>query len=129
MLTLEQIEYAHAKVKSGADFPCYIKEIKTLGVIEFTTLVKNSSTIYKSVLGDVITSEAKYSELLIAKKTNKEQFLQCLKKHQMSKTDYATFCKDCAENGIEKWVCNLDDFTCTYFDFEGIMVLQENIPN
>lgn len=31
MFTVEQIETAHAKVKSGADFPNYIKEIKELG--------------------------------------------------------------------------------------------------
>ncbi len=29
MFTVEQIKAAHSKVKSGADFPSYIKEIKT----------------------------------------------------------------------------------------------------
>ena len=33
MFTLEQIKLAHSKVKSGADFPAYIKELKALGVI------------------------------------------------------------------------------------------------
>ena len=32
MFTVEQIKAAHSKVKSGADFPSYIKEIKSLGV-------------------------------------------------------------------------------------------------
>ena len=31
MFTLEQIELAHSKVKSGAEFPRYIQEIKELG--------------------------------------------------------------------------------------------------
>lgn len=30
MFTVEQIKAAHAKVKSGADFPGYITEIKSL---------------------------------------------------------------------------------------------------
>jgi len=30
MFTLEDIQIAHAKVKSGADFPVYIKEIAAL---------------------------------------------------------------------------------------------------
>ena len=33
MFTAEQIITAHSKVKSGADFPNYIKDIKALGVI------------------------------------------------------------------------------------------------
>lgn len=32
MFTVEQIEEAHSKVKSGTDFPNYIQEIKNLGV-------------------------------------------------------------------------------------------------
>lgn len=32
MFTVEQIKTAHSKVKSGADFPAYIQDIKKLGV-------------------------------------------------------------------------------------------------
>jgi hypothetical protein len=32
MFTIEQIKQAHVKVKSGADFPAYIKYLKQLGV-------------------------------------------------------------------------------------------------
>lgn len=32
MFTVEQIETAHDKVKTGADFPNYIQEIKQMGV-------------------------------------------------------------------------------------------------
>jgi hypothetical protein len=34
MFTIEQIKQAHNKVKSGADFPKYIQEIKKLGMAE-----------------------------------------------------------------------------------------------
>ena len=37
MFTVQQIKEAHSKVKSGADFPKYIQEIKGFGVIGFTT--------------------------------------------------------------------------------------------
>ena len=33
MFTVEQIKAAHSKVKSGADFPAYIQEIKALGLL------------------------------------------------------------------------------------------------
>ena len=35
MFTVEQIQEAHSKVKSGADFPKYIQDIKKLGVDAF----------------------------------------------------------------------------------------------
>lgn len=46
MFTVEQIEAAHAKVKSGADFPDYIREITKFGVRSFETWVKDSHTEY-----------------------------------------------------------------------------------
>jgi len=35
MFTVEQIDKAHEKVKSGADFPNYIQEIKQMGVTAY----------------------------------------------------------------------------------------------
>ena len=46
MFTVEQIESAHEKVKSGADFPNYIQEIKKLGVLSFETWVFDGHTEY-----------------------------------------------------------------------------------
>lgn len=46
MFTVEQIELAHNKVKSGAAFPDYIRQIKQMGVISFKTWVKDSQTEY-----------------------------------------------------------------------------------
>lgn len=45
MFTVTQIKEAHSKVKSGADFPKYIQEIKGFGVIGFTTWVKEVTPI------------------------------------------------------------------------------------
>ncbi|MBK7094740.1 MAG: DUF1398 family protein [Saprospiraceae bacterium] len=46
MFTVEQIESAHSKIKSGAEFPKYIQEIKEIGVIAFETWVIDSHTNY-----------------------------------------------------------------------------------
>ncbi len=44
MFTIEEIEFAHAKIKSGADFPNYIQDIKKIGVVAFETWVSDSHT-------------------------------------------------------------------------------------
>ena len=57
-----------------------------------------------------------------------QKFVQQLKAHQRGETDYYTFCKDCAENGVEKWVVCLEKMTCIYYDTAGNEVLVEKIP-
>ncbi|MFN4364584.1 DUF1398 domain-containing protein [Chryseobacterium hispalense] len=129
MFTVEQIEASHSKVKSGADFPDYIKEIKELGVRSFETWVKDSHTEYFGENGYTTKSEPKYDKLIIENNVNKELFVNQLKSHQRDETDYMKFCKDCAETGIEKWIVDLDQFTCIYYDKSGNKILTEEIPH
>ncbi|MCY1659435.1 DUF1398 domain-containing protein [Chryseobacterium sp. SL1] len=129
MFTVEQIESAHGKVKTGADFPNYIKEIKELGVKSFETWVKNSHTEYFGENDFKTTSESQYKDLAIADHSDQEKFIQQLKSHQRGETDYMKFCEDCAETGIEKWIVDLDQFTCIYYDKAGNEILTEEIPH
>lgn len=128
MFTVEQIELAHSKIKTGAEFPKYIQEIKEIGVTAFETMVADSHTKYFGKNGFQTKSTAKYDEMTIADHSNKEKFIQYLKIHQKGETDYFTFCSHCAETGIEKWVVNLDEMTCTYFDKAGTEILVELVP-
>lgn len=128
MFTVEQIELAHRKIKSGTEFPKYIQEIKQLGVIAFETFVFDSHTEYSGADGYNIKSQPKYKELTIAKDSNKEQFCHYLKIHQQGQTDYLTFCKHCAETGIKKWVVSLSKMTCTYFDNSNNEIVVEIVP-
>lgn len=128
MFTIEQIKAAHSKVKSGADFPSYIREIKQLGVTGYEVFVTDGSTSYSGENGFKTSAPAKYGKLPIAVKTNAAQFIADLKAHQQGKTDYMTFCSGCAKSGIEKWVVQLDKMTCTYFNLAGNEILTELIP-
>lgn len=129
MFTVAQIEEAHSKVKSGADFPKYIQEIKGFGVKNFTTWVKDSHTEYFGENDFQTKSQPKYDDLEINETVTADQFKKKLKIHQQGGTDYMQFCRDCAENGVEKWIVDLDQFTCIYFDRAGSEVLTEEIPH
>lgn len=128
MFTVEQIEFAHSKVKTGAEFPKYIQEIKELGVISFETRVIDSQTEYFGLNNYSTRSKAKYQDLNIADVVDSIRFKQYLKIHQQGETDYFTFCNHCAETGIEKWIVDLNEYTCTYYDKSGQKVLTENVP-
>ena len=128
MFTVAQIEKAHQKVKSGADFPKYIREIKEMGVLGFETWVTDSHTEYFGANNYKTLSQPQYDDLTISEITNKEQFVIQLKAHQQGQTDYNTFCKNCAKNGIEKWVVDLVKMTCIYYDKAEQEILIEQIP-
>jgi len=128
MFTVEQINKAHEKVKSGADFPEYIHEIKQMGVTGYETWVYDNHTEYFGKNDYQTKSLPKYENLIIADSSNSEKFIQYLKNHQHGETNYVTFCRQCAETGIEKWFVSLDEMTCTYYDNAGNEILVEKIP-
>jgi len=129
MFTINQIKEAHSKVKSGADFPRYIHDIKNLGVKKYETYVADGHSVYYDNGNFKISSEPKYAALKIENTSNETQFKNDLKAHQQGKTNYFTFCNDCAKSGIEKWIVDISKMTCTYFDTTGNEILVENIPS
>jgi uncharacterized protein YbcV (DUF1398 family) len=128
MFTVEQIKLAHSKVKSGADFPAYIQDLKKLGVTFYETFVTDGHTDYYGATNYKTTATANHEILTIAEKSNKAQFILDLKAHQNGKTDYLTFCQDAAKSGVEKWTVNMDKMTCVYFNTSGTKLLVEEIP-
>ena len=128
MFTLEQIKTCHSKMKSGADFPVYIADIKKLGVTGYDTYVSDGHTDYFGENDFKSSTPAKYDNLIISEESNDEQFKINLKAHQRGQTNYPTFCGDCAKSGIEKWTIRMNKMTCTYYDKADNEILVEVIP-
>jgi uncharacterized protein YbcV (DUF1398 family) len=128
MFTIQQIKDAHSKVKSGADFPAYIRDIKKLGVASYETFVAGGHSVYYDGGGGVLVSEPKYAVLAVEAVADADQFKKDLVRHQQGGSDYMQFCRDCAGGGVEKWVVRLDEMTCTYYDRAGNELLVEAIP-
>lgn len=129
LFTVEQIKAAHGKVKSGADFPSYIKEIKALGVTHYEAYVTDGHIDYHGANDHTAKVPAKYDPLPISDTPETDQFKTELVAHQQGKTDFLTFIKMCATFGIEKWQICMDSMTCTYFDKKGNEILVEEIPH
>lgn len=128
MFTLQDIKNAHAKVKSGADFPQYIRDLKAMGVVGYETFVSDGHTAYYSENGETVISEEKYGFLEVEKVSNVDGFKKDLKEHQEGKSDYMGFCRMCAESGVEKWVVSMGEMRCSYFDLNGGVMVEERIP-
>jgi uncharacterized protein YbcV (DUF1398 family) len=128
MFTLNDITAAHAKVKSGADFPAYVQDLITLGLSGYDHNVTDGSTTYKGQDGYTLNSDARYAPLQIAATGNAELLTAHLRAHQGGETDYPTFCRQAAEAGVEKWELNFGSMTCCYRDTAGTALLTEHIP-
>ncbi len=129
MFSADQIKTAHSKVKSGADFPNFIKEIKSLGVTHYEAFVQDGHIDYHGANNYTASVPEKYESLQIANITNLSALKIGLIDHQQGKTDYLTFIKMCAKCGIEKWEISIDKMTCTYYDKAGNEILVEQIPS
>ncbi|MNK33699.1 hypothetical protein D3C87_521920 [compost metagenome] len=129
MFTLAQIESAHSNVESGKNFPTFAKTIKDLGVQTFETFVEDGSSIYKGNDGYEVSGVQQYAPILIFGIVNPDKFLANLRNHQQGNTDFFQFCKDCADSGIFKWIVDLNEKTCTYYDSEGNHIFEEQIPS
>jgi uncharacterized protein YbcV (DUF1398 family) len=123
--TIDEIKAEHQKVKSGADFPAYIRAIKKLGVSHYTAYVSDGNIEYTDTENQSADTGNKYDRLTIRDTVNLSNFKSRLKLHQQGSTDYLTFCKDCAENGIEGWKMDLNMMNCVYFDQKGNEILTE----
>ncbi len=128
MFTIEQINDAHSKVKSGADFPAYIRDLITLGVKGYDTFVNDGHVEYYGNNNFRATATDKYAAILVAENPNKERFLEFLLMHQDGQTDYLTFCNHAAQCGIARWRVNILEMTCTYFDVKNNSIIIEKIP-
>lgn len=127
MFTPEQIKEAHAKVKSGADFPKYILEIAQLGILSYTSYVSDGHSEFIGKDNQTVFSGPQYAALTIADASNDTLFKQHLKAHQQGQSNYATFCQLAAETGTEKWIVDIVKMTCTYYDKNGNLMLIEII--
>lgn len=130
MFSIEEIKAAESKIKTGADFPQFIKEIKALGVVRNDVYVANGLSVYfNSDDYSVQASPDEYPELVINSEPSAEKLEHALNIHQRGETDYFTFCKQAADAGVEKWVIDLNSMTCSYLDTKQTELVKEEIPS
>lgn len=128
MFKLQQMKAAHARIKSGADFPTYVQEIKQLGLLHYDFLVKNGQTEYHGANGLQVNGEVIYPEKAISTQSSSMAVRQIIAEHQQDKSDFLTFCQLVADAGVQKWVVDTRTMMCTYYDLAGNRMVAEPIP-
>ena len=128
MFTEQQLQEAHLNVKSGADFPKYIHDIKGLGLLRYEYYVTDGTIINYGQNDYQITSGPKYLVIQIATEAFVANLKHSIAIHQQGQTTLETFCQQVANAGVEKWVIDTEKMLCTYYDLKGNAMVAESIP-
>ncbi len=129
MFTIDQIQEASKQVKTGANFPQFVQDLKKMGVTHYDNLVENGLTKYYGANNFVLEGEPKYPTIAINDESSAEDLKHAISIHQQGQTDYPTFCRQAADAGVEKWITDMIEMEVTYFDKEGNKLLVESIPS
>ena len=65
MFTIDQIHEAFSKVRSGADFPQFVQDLKRIGVTHYDNFVSDGRTIYYGLNDFTLDGASKYPEIHI----------------------------------------------------------------
>ena len=128
MFTLEQIRQAFGKVKSGADFPQFVQDLKEIGVTRYDNFVSDGRTKYYGINGFTLEGESKYPKMEVNDISSSEKLKHAISIHQQGQTDYATFCQQASDAGVEKWTTHMIEMTVTYLDKKENKLTVEPIP-
>jgi uncharacterized protein YbcV (DUF1398 family) len=125
--SLENIFEAHAKF-TGVDFPKLIQEFKKMGMLTNAFNLQSGQVTYVHKLGEQIEVQRNAVDADINSTSSSEAAKDVLRRHQAGETDFVTFCREIAGAGVYKWVSNMDEMTCSYYDLNEQVVVVETIP-
>ena len=114
MFTKETILAAQARVKSGADYPHLVQELKGMGIRSYVHFVAEGSNVYQGEGGHSVTIGHAPEPIPVADQPSAAAFRHSLTLHQQGKTDYPTFCRQAGEAGVDKWTSDLAAMTGTF---------------
>ncbi|MEH7504172.1 DUF1398 family protein [Neobacillus drentensis] len=105
-----------------------VNELKNIGVSIYEYLVEKGINKYYNSNGECLKTSSNGLGAIVNKVSSQTSLKHILLIHQKGETDYPTFCKQAAESGVEKWVSDLKKMKVYYIDYDGNVLLEENIP-
>jgi uncharacterized protein YbcV (DUF1398 family) len=127
MFTIQQINDLHARLGSAKTFTEYVLALKALGVERYDSYLVDGHSEYFGRGGHKVVSPPVHEELAVAEATQREMFLEHLRRHERRETSYLAMSSGLAQSGIEKWTVDTVRMTMTFYDKAGREMLVEQI--
>ena len=126
--SITSIQEAH-KLYTGPDFPKLIKEFKSMGMVTNIFNLETGIVTYINHTGETLEDTGIKVDFDICESGTFEDAIFALQRNQRGESDFYTFCNEIAKAGVYKWVSELDEMTCTYFDKTEQVIIIESIPS
>lgn len=124
---LESIKQAQ-KLYTGPDFPKLVSEYKIMGIVTNIYNIETGIVSYVNKQQKIIRDTGIKVDVEIPQNSNYEKAILGLKRNQKGESDFITFCREVAGAGIYKWIVDLENMTCNYYDKQENMIISEIIP-
>lgn len=115
------------KMSANGNFSVLVQSYLEYGIVRFQTCASTAKTIYFDGDGNSVYDEADIFNFKIGE-LNIDKFRSHLLDHQQGLTDFPTWLKLTAENGIAYWIVDLVVKQCVYYDIDDNQVHIEIIP-
>ena len=127
MFTLDQVEELHERLGSAETLSDYVRSLAALGVARYDSFVSDGHSEYMGHDTHRVTSHAVHDYLTGTATSDRDAFLDHLRRHEQGETSYLEMSRGLADSGIEKWTVDTDAMTMTFYDRSGDPLLVEQI--
>jgi uncharacterized protein YbcV (DUF1398 family) len=127
MFTIEQINDLHTRLGSAKTLSEFVRALKALGVERYDSYLADGHSEYFGQGGQKVVSPPVHEVLAVAEISQRETFVQHLRRHEQRETTYLEMSIGLAQSGIEKWSVDTGTMTMTFYDKSGREMLVEQI--
>jgi uncharacterized protein YbcV (DUF1398 family) len=122
---MAQIDDLHARLGRAASLIDYLRGLAAIGVVRFESFVTDGHSEFVSADGYQLVSPIYHQPLAVAEVSDRDAFLEHLRRHSAGETSYLEMSQGLAASGIEKWIADTAALTMTYRDRAGVALLIE----
>ena len=119
MFTIEQINDLHARLGSAHTLPEYVRALKSIGVERYDSYLADGHSEYFGQGGHSVVSPPVNEVLPVAETSQRETFLEYLRRHERRQTTYLEMSRGLAQSGIEKWTVDTESWSPTLAELKA----------
>jgi uncharacterized protein YbcV (DUF1398 family) len=127
MFTIEQIEELHERLGHKQTLPDYIKSLAALGVVRYDSFVCDGHSEYFGAEARRVVSPPVHDVLCVADESDREAFLDHLRRHERDETSYLEMSRGMADSGVDRWTVDTAAMTMTFHSRSGEVFLVEQL--
>jgi pimeloyl-ACP methyl ester carboxylesterase len=91
VFTLEEIEELHGRLGNAETLSNYVRSLAALGVARYESFVSDGHSEYMGRDADRVISHAVYDELTVAERSDRDAFLDHMRRHEQGETSYLEY--------------------------------------